>query len=102
MNFKQIIGAFLFLIFTTTVVDAHALSHLFDGDSVSVQDCNSCDEFTLATKESLYYFSTEVFELNDFYLLNVKIDFPINYVPQTKFKLLFGQYYNKPPPFKLV
>ncbi len=90
------------MIFTTTVVNAHALSHLFENDFSSIEHCDTCDEYVLSTQDDVYFVSpnlkvsnTQIVEL----LENTSISF-FKGIPVISYHT--GKYYNKPPPFKLV
>ena len=92
----------LFMIFTTTVVNAHALSHLFEGNNSSIEHCQTCDEYVSSSQED-YNFSLPVIQEPEFEYLKVDIEVSIStYLECPVIIKKSGKYYNKPPPFKLV
>jgi len=98
VKFKQLLGAILFMVFTTTVVDAHALSHLFDGNLVSIQDCDVCEEFTLTAEEDYQFNSPTSFEIYFTTLMILDGESLVTYSSLTPSAQFPGKYYNKPPP----
>lgn len=86
------------MVFTTTVVNTHALSHLFDNDFSSVEHCNTCDDYVLSTQDHIFIISPDldVFKIK-IVEISVKsaITFSKNIPSPTYHK---GKYYNKPPP----
>lgn len=98
MKFKQLLGVFLFMVFTTTVVDAHALSHLVDGNLVSIQDCDVCEEFTLTIEENFHFNSPTNIEIDFTTLIILDKNSVVSYTSLTPHSQFPGKYYNKPPP----
>ena len=89
------------MIFTTTVVNAHALSHLFDNDLNSIEVCDTCDECTISTSE-VYILPATVTTVQTSHFITCQKHSTFNLTPAPELNSNFGQYFNKPPPFKLV
>ncbi|WP_019038680.1 hypothetical protein [Psychroflexus tropicus] len=101
LNIKQIISLVLFMIITTTVVNAHALSHLFDDDLNSIEVCDTCDEFTISNHDVFVVGESTFIEQSQ--LTSVfREHTTFNLISAPVLNLNSGQYFNKPPPFKLV
>lgn len=90
------------MVLTTTVVNAHALSHLFDDDVSNIEHCKVCDEYVLSSQDDISFtinnvqeFVTQFIDIRIHSLIEVTKVFPVITYPT-------GKYYNKPPPFKLV
>lgn len=102
LNFKQLLSLVLFMVMTTTVVNAHALSHLFDEDSSAIEHCKTCDEYTLTSQDDIYFTPSDL-EQFQFQAIEIEIE---SYILATKeipiITFPSGKYYNKPPPLKLV
>lgn len=102
MNFKQILSLLLFMVFTTTVVNAHALSHLFEEDNSAIEHCKTCDEYVLTSHEDFSFIAPSFPELT-FYTFEAKVETSVSFHLECLFIIRkSGKYYNKPPPFKLV
>ena|GEM_PF-892367 len=102
LKFKQIISICLLMLLTTSVVNAHALSHLFDDDISSVEQCDTCDEF-IVTHSNNVLFTPPILDVdipNSFEYLTLKSD--IIDISLTIILRPSGEYYNKPPPSLLV
>jgi hypothetical protein len=86
---------------TTSVVNAHALSHLFDDDLSSIEVCDSCDECLISSND---VYIASMFSYEDMTsALPPYLDLFIPSYTQVPVLILkSGQYFNKPPPFKLV
>lgn len=102
LKFKQILSLVLFMLLTTTVVNAHALSHLFDDDVSNIEHCKICDEYVLTSHDDISFtvdhleeFNIQVNEIRIESSVQIIKDFPVITFPT-------GKYYNKPPPFELV
>lgn len=102
MNLKQIISLFLFITLTTTIVNAHALSHLFDGDSNAIEHCKTCDEYVMTSQDDINFtihhleeFTFQVIEIRIESSFKATKDIPVVTYPT-------GKYYNKPPPLELA
>lgn len=90
------------MVLTTTVVNVHALSHLFDGDNSGIEHCKTCDEYVLTSQNDIN-FITPV--LHDFKFSTFETKVLTSVLNYTEILFLIrksGKYYNKPPPFKLV
>lgn len=93
---------FLFLTLTTSLVNAHGLSHLFDGDSSSIEHCTTCDEFVLSHHDKIS-FTAPVFDEFKFHTFEIKTEItPSQFSGLPDLVHKPGKYFNKPPPFKLV
>lgn len=90
------------MVLTTSVVNTHALSHLFDDDISSVEQCETCDEF-IVTHSNDVQFISPIFDVdiqNSFEYLTIApgiIDISLTIILMPS-----GEYYNKPPPSLLV
>jgi len=102
LNIKQILSLLLIMILTTSVVNTHALSHLFDDDVSSAEQCELCDEFIAAHSDDFQFSSP---------ILYVDIQNSFDYLTSTPsiidisltvILMPSGEYYNKPPPSFLV
>lgn len=91
------------MVFTTTVVNAHALSHLFDNEDFSaVELCKTCDEYVLTNQEDIHFITPTLPELT-FQGFDSQIESTVSvYKVYPKRVHKSGKYYNKPPPFKLA
>lgn len=98
VKFKQLLGAILFMVFTTTVVDAHALSHLFEDEIASVLDCDVCDEFTISFQEDFQFIAPHKHKILKIIDINIDNNSVKNYIPPAQTSQFPGKYYNKPPP----
>lgn len=102
MKFKQLLSVTLFMIFTTSVVNTHALSHLFENDFSSIEHCSTCDEYVLSTKDDLQFYSPQI-QTQEFTLNEIIVEPSVSIYNQVAVKIHpLGKYYNKPPPHKLV
>jgi hypothetical protein len=90
------------MVFTTSVVNTHALSHLLDDDLSSAEQCELCDEFIAAHSDDFQFGSP---------ILHVDIQKSFDYLASTPsiidvsltvILMPSGEYYNKPPPSFLV
>jgi len=92
----------LFMVLTTTVVNAHALSHLFDDDVSNIEHCKICDEYVLTSQDNISFAVNNVEEFVTPFI-EIRIE---SSVESTRDILVItypsGKYYNKPPPFELV
>lgn len=88
---------------TTTVVNAHALSHLFDGESPSIEQCQTCDEYVVSNHDKVSFTSPVI---EDFTFSSFEFKTQSNPTLPLEFHILVNKpekYFNKPPPsFKLV
>ena len=88
---------------TTTVVNAHALSHLFDGESPSIEHCQTCDEYVVSNQDKVSFTSPVI---EDFTFSSFEFKTQSNSTLSLEFPILVNKpekYFNKPPPpFKLV
>lgn len=92
----------LFMIFTTSVVNAHALSHLFDGNNSTIEHCKTCDEYVLTHQNDVDFIAPTLQEFT-FHSFETKVLISVsNYSARRSLFRKSGKYYNKPPPFKLV
>lgn len=90
------------MVLTTTVVNAHALSHLFDGDNSAIEQCKTCDEYVLTNQNDVNFITPTHDEIT-FHTFETKAKTLVAFHLECPF--IFrksGKYYNKPPPFKLV
>lgn len=102
LNFKQILSLLLFTVFTTSVVNAHALSHLFESDTSSVEQCNTCDEYVLNTQKDVTFITPHLQEFS-FLIVEIKLESSVSFdLTSPIVSPRSGKYFNKPPPFKLV
>lgn len=90
------------MVISTSVVDAHALSHLFDDDISSEEQCETCDDFIVTHSNNVQFISP---------ILNADIQNSFEYqtitpsiidISLTIILMPSGEYYNKPPPSLLV
>jgi hypothetical protein len=90
------------MVFATSVVNTHSLSHLFEDDLSSIEHCNTCDEFVLSVKDDLLFISPEI-PTHDFIgHQNINEAPTLIYIHVAPKRHRPGKYYNKPPPFKLA
>lgn len=88
------------MLLTSTFVNAHALSHLFDQDDVSdIENCEFCDEYVVNHQKDLnFHFNSTEFDISLVEIPKteaiqlVSTSILLNAKPQ-------GKFYNKPPPF---
>ena len=98
MSIKQLLSFALLLLLSTTAVNAHALSHLFDGDTSNIEHCQTCDEFTTSTSEELSYTTPEFITYH--HIINVD-EIKVKSITDISISVVcisVGQYFNKPPP----
>ena len=86
---------------TTTVVNAHALSHLFEDEISAVELCDTCEEFTLTTNDVIIIPAQETLDLFQKPIVDSRLS-PFFFFESPALTLNYGQYFNKPPPFELV
>lgn len=102
LNSKQLLSLVLFMVLTTTVVNAHALSHLFDGDNSAIEQCKTCDEYVLTSYEDINFIAPSLPELT-FSTFETKVSTLVSFhIESLSIIRKSGKYYNKPPPFKLA
>lgn len=91
------------MVFTTTVVNAHALSHLFDGESSAIEHCKTCDEYISGNNNEDFSFTTPAHPELAFPKVEVTVKTLISvYFDNPPLIQKSGQFFNKPPPFRLV
>lgn len=91
------------MVFTTTVVNAHALSHLFDSSVTSIKDCKTCDDYVLNNHKDLNFDTPPLYEQITHTPLHHSSESLISsYIAFPRALRKTGKYYNKPPPFKLA
>ena len=101
LNIKQIISLFLFMVIATTVVNAHAISHLFDDDLTSIEVCDTCDECTISNHD-VFVAGESTFVEKSLATSVCREHTSFSLILAPVLNLNSGQYFNKPPPFKLV
>ncbi len=90
------------MVLTTTVVNTHALSHLFDVDNSTIEQCKTCDEYILTSHQDFNFISPAFQEIS-FHTIETKVEILASFHLECPSLIRkSGKYYNKPPPFKLV
>ncbi len=87
------------MLLTSTFVNTHALSHLFDQDEVSdIENCEFCDEYVVNHKQDFDFDFTPTYP--KFEITEISKTVTLQFISTS---VLFnskpkGKFYNKPPP----
>jgi hypothetical protein len=90
------------MVLTISVVNTHAISHLFDDDISSVEECETCDEFIVSHSNGVEFISPSLSsDIQNSYGYLIITPSIID-ISLTIILMPSGEYYNKPPPSFLV